>query len=385
MKVYFRKVFQMKKTSLFMAVILPVVFYVSTAGAAGTTGTTGTAGATGTAGTTGVTETTGAAGTTGTTGVTETTGITETTGTTGASGGAGPTEIDRVVAVVGQDVITLSEIQMQMAQKLDELNQRYVGEKLDIAKERLLKATINSLIDKYLELQEAKAEGVEVSKEEVDNAINDIMTKNHMDKAAFEAALEQEGYDTAEYRKTLRDQLTIMRLVARDVKSRITVKDADIVKYYNGHKSRFVHPASVEVAHIMFPAKDGDMDAAKKAADAARAEIMKGTSFEDMAVKCSGDKDAAKTCVLGTFGKGELAPDVEAAAFGMKAGDVSQPIKSDKGYQLIKVMKKTGGSTETLDDARPEIVDRLSSKEGEKLYARWIRGLRDKTYVEVRE
>ncbi len=327
----------MKKTGLFMAVILPMVFSVSAAGAAG------------------------------------------------ATGAAGPTEIDRVVAVVGQDVITLSEIQMQMAPKLDELNQRYEGEKLDVAKEKLLKATINSLVDKYLELQEAKAEGVEVPKEEVDSAINDIMKKNHMDKAQFESALEQEGYDTADYRENLKDQLTIMRLVARDVKSRITVKDADIAKYYNDHKAEFVHPASVEVAHIMFPAKDGDMDAAKKAADAARAEIMKGTSFEDMAVKCSGDKDAAKTCVLGTFGKGELAPDIEAAAFGMKEGDVSQPIKSDKGYQLIKVMKKTDAGSETLDDARPEIVDKLSSKEGEELYSKWIQGLRDKTYVEVRE
>lgn len=330
----------MKKTGLFMAVILPIVFFVSTAGAAGASG---------------------------------------------GSGGAGPTEIDRVVAVVGQDVITLSEIQMQMARKMDELNQRYEGEKLDVAKEKLLKATINSLIDKYLELQEAKAEGVEVSKKEVDSAIDDIMKKNHMDKAAFEAALEQEGYDTADYKKTLRDQLTIMRLVARDVKSKITVKDADIVKYYNEHKSKFVHPASVEVAHIMFPAKDGDMDAAKKAAEAARAEIIKGTSFEDMAAKCSGDKDAAKTCVLGTFGKGELAPDVEAAAFGMKAGEVSRPIKSDNGYQLIKVMKKTDAGAESLEDARPEIVDKLSSKAGDKLYSKWIQGLRNKTYVEVRE
>ncbi|MHB8173954.1 MAG: peptidylprolyl isomerase [Nitrospirota bacterium] len=298
---------------------------------------------------------------------------------------AGATEIDRVVAVVGQDVITLSELQMEMAPKLGELNQRYQGEELDVAKEKLKKATINGLIDKYLELQEAKVEGVEVTEEEVSSAIDDIMKKNHMDKAAFEAALEGEGYDTDDYRKNLKDQLTIMRLIARDVKSRITIKDADIVKYYNENKSKFIQPASVKVAQIMFPAKDGDMDAALKAANTARAQIMKGTSFEEMAEKCTGDKDAAKTCVLGTFGKGQLAPDIETAAFGMKQGDVSQPIKSDKGYQLIKVMEKADGSAKSLDEARAEIVDKLSSKLGEKLYSKWIQDLRNKTYVEVRE
>ncbi len=295
-------------------------------------------------------------------------------------------EIDRVVAVVGPDVITLSELQGEMAPALSQLKQRYDGEDLARAEEKLRKATVNGLVDKYLQVQEAKKEGIEVSKEEVDAAIDDIMKKNHMDKAAFDAALENEGYVADDYKQNLGDQLLIMRLVGHDVKSRISIKDEDIVKYYNDNKSKFVIPASVKVAHILFPAKDGDMDGALKAATEARAEIEKGTPFEEMAAKCTGDEGASKTCVLGTFGKGELAPDIEAAAFGLKQGEVSQPIKSDdKGYQLIKVMEKTEASSKTLDDARPEIVQELSAQQGEKLFAKWIGELREKAYVDVRE
>jgi parvulin-like peptidyl-prolyl isomerase len=294
-------------------------------------------------------------------------------------------EIDRIVAVVGPDVITLSELESEMAPSLAQLKQRYEGADLARAEERLKKATVNGLVDKCLQIQEAKKEGIEVSKEEVDAAISDIMKKNHMDKAAFDAALESEGYVADDYKKNLGDQLLIMRLVGHDVKARITIKDEDVVKYYNDNKSKFVIPASVKVAHILFPAKDGDTDAALKAANDARAEIEKGTSFEEMAAKCTGDDNASKTCVLGTFGKGELAPDIEAAAFAMKQGEVSQPIKSDDGYQLIKVMDKTEASSKTLEEARPEIVEELSAQQGEKLFAKWIGELREKTYVDVRE
>jgi parvulin-like peptidyl-prolyl isomerase len=295
------------------------------------------------------------------------------------------TEIDRVVAVVGTNVVTLSELQGEMAPALNELNQKYAGDELARASDRLKRAMLNNLVDKYLQLQEAKSQGIEVSREDVDNAISDIMKKNNMDDKAFAAALAGEGYTLEDYRKTLTDQLAIIRLINHAVKSRISVKESDVTDYYNSNKERFTKPESVRVANISFPAPDGDMDKALKNAEDARAAIVAGAPFEEMAAKCTGDPDAAKKCVLGSFGRGELSSDIEERAFKMAAGEVSEPIKTDKGYQLIKVIEKTQAGLKPLSEVRQQVVDELSSKQGEALFAKWVQELRKRTYVEIRD
>gem|GEM_PF-3637294 len=295
------------------------------------------------------------------------------------------TEIDRVVAVVGQNVITLSELQSEMAPALNELNQRYRGDELARMTERLKRSTLNNLIDKYLQIQEAKLQGIEVTTKEIDDAVADIMKKNNMDKAAFAAALENEGYSVNDYRKNLTEQLMILRLVNRAVKSKISIKEEEIVNYYNQNKEKFSEKETVRIANISFPAVDGDMDKALKSAEDARAQITAGTAFEDMAAKCVGNPEAAKTCVLGTFSRGEMTPAIEEKAFKMAEGEVSEPIRMNKEYQLIKVVQKTPAVTKTLAEARPQIVDALSSKQGEAYFARWVQDLRKHTYVEVRE
>ena len=293
-------------------------------------------------------------------------------------------EIDRIVAIVGSRVITLSELQTEMAPALADIQQRYRGDDLAAASDRLKRASLNNIVDRCVQLQEAKLEGIEVTDEEVNNAIDDIMKRNKMDMKGFKAALASEGYEFDDYKKSLAEQLTVMRLVSRAVKSRVSLKDSDITDYYNRNKEKFTQAASVRIANISFPAQAGNMDAALKNAEDARKQILAGTPFEEMAAKCTGEPNAAKTCVLGTFSKGELSADIETLAFTMNAGDVSEPIKGDKGYQLIKVMEKSAAATKTLAEARPQIVDELSSKQAEGLFADWIQDLRKRTYVEVR-
>lgn len=294
------------------------------------------------------------------------------------------TEIDRIIAVVGQQVITLSELQQEMAPALNELTQRLTGDELATAEDRLKRSTLNSLIDKHLQLEEAKLENIEADDSEVNSAIDDIKKKNNLDDAGLEQALEKEGYSLPDYKQSLKDQLTIIKLVNRAVKSRIAIKDDEVKEYYAKNKSKFSSPGSIRIADILFPAKDGDMDKAKEAAEAARKEIMAGTPFEEMAAKCTGDPNAAKTCVLGTFEKGELSKEIEGAAFKLSAGEVSEPIKIENGYRLIKVMEKTDDKQMTLDEARPQIVQELTEKQGEQLFAEWVQDLRNRTYVEIR-
>ncbi len=295
------------------------------------------------------------------------------------------TVIDKVVAVVGQDVVTLSELQSEMAPALAELNQKYRGEELARATDKLRRGTLNSLIDKYLQIQEAKVQGIDVTDADVDTAIADIMKKNNMDKDAFAAALAQEGYTPEDYKKNLKDQLAVLRLVNRAVKSKIMIKEDEVEEYYKENIAKFTTAENVRVANIMFPAQGGDMAKALQNANDARAKIMAGTEFEEMAATCSGDPKAAKTCVLGTFSKGELSSVIEERAFKMKTGEVSEPIQVENGYQLIKVMDHTTGGVKPLSEVRQQVVDQLTVQKGETLFAKWVQDLRKHTYVEIRE
>jgi parvulin-like peptidyl-prolyl isomerase len=127
------------------------------------------------------------------------------------------------------------------------------------------------------------------------------------------------------------------------------------------------------------------MTKALKAANDSLVQIKAGTPFEEMAAKCTGDPDMAKKCVLGTFGKGELSPVIEQAAFKMQTGEVSEPISVDNGYQLIKVMVHAQAQAQTIEEARPQIVEELTAKQGQDIFAKWVQELRKRTYVEIRD
>jgi peptidyl-prolyl cis-trans isomerase SurA len=298
---------------------------------------------------------------------------------------ADPALIDRVVAVVGDDVVTLSELQTEMAAPLADINSRYRGDDLARAADTLKRNTLNSLVDKKVQLQEARLNGITVDKADLDAAINDIMKRNNMDEEQLKAALMGEGYTLPDYRKMLEDQLMIIRLVSAAVRSKVLVEDAEVDAYYDAHKDEYTRKESVRVANIFFPAKDGDMAGALEAANAAKAQITAGTPFEEMAVKCTGDEGAAKSCVLGTFGQGELSPAINDLAFRMKAGEVSEPVELKGGYQLVKVMERADESVQPLDEVRGKIADEISATKSETLYAKWIQDLRKRTYVEIRD
>jgi peptidyl-prolyl cis-trans isomerase SurA len=293
--------------------------------------------------------------------------------------------IDRVVAVVGDDIITLSELQSEMAPTLADVEKRFRGDDLVRETDRLKRDALNQLIDRSLQLLEAKRLGIMVPQEDVDAAIQDIMDRNKMSREDFDKALAGEGYSFDEYKGNLEAQLLVIRLINREVRSKVLIDEADAKAYYEDNPDEFKTAASITLANIFFPADKGGMEQARENAAEARKKIEAGTPFEEMAVVCTGDDEAAKTCVLGSFKKGELSGKVEEVAFSLDAGEVSEPVKTEGGYQLIKTMNKVEAGIAPYDDAKEFIYEKLNSIRGEAVYANWLRDLRSNTYIEVRD
>jgi len=295
------------------------------------------------------------------------------------------TVIDRVVAIVGNDIITLSQLQSEMAPSMAAVKRKFAGDDLAREMSHLKRDTLNQLIDRTLQIAEAKKLGITVPKEDLDAALNDIMSRNKMTEADFKKALSAEGYTYSEYRANLEDQLLVIKLINLEVRSKVIVDESEAEEYYEEHKDKYTTPASVTIANIFFPADDGGMEAARKNAEDARRKMTEGTPFEQMAVQCTGDPKAGEKCVLGSFKKGELSGKIQDIAFSLKVGEVSQPIEMGNGYQLIKVMQKSEAGTTPYKDVESDIYNELSSRKAEAMFASWLDGLRANTYIEVRE
>jgi peptidyl-prolyl cis-trans isomerase D len=145
-----------------------------------------------------------------------------------------------------------------------------------------------------------------------------------------------------------------------------TVTDDEIAKYYAANKDSLHEPEQIHARHILVAVKDSDSEAAKQKAKERIEKIYKeakaGADFAKLAKDNSDGPSAPNGGDLGWFGKGAMVPDFEKAAFALKKGEVSEPVKTQFGWHVIKVEDKKEGTAETLEQARDEIKSRLAEE-----------------------
>lgn len=296
--------------------------------------------------------------------------------------------IDRVVAVVNDDVITMSELQKEIAVRAQEIRSSQKGKERETELSRLNKDILNLMVERHLQLDFAKKRGISVSDEEVKAAIEDIKKKNGFDDEALLNALEAKNMTFGEYRKTMREEIIVNKLVYREVKSRLTVTESEIAAYYKENKSAFATPATIEAKHALVSFSDQASDDTKKEAAQISGEIIaklkRGDDFKSVL------DDYAKAVVpvsgsnLGKIKKGSLVAELEAAAFALKAGEVTSSIKMADGYHIIKVYETTDAQIKPLKEVSSEISRILFNSKSEEQYYKWLKELRANSFIEVK-
>lgn len=169
--------------------------------------------------------------------------------------------------------------------------------------------------------------------------------------------------ETEEYKNNLKvlEKDLLTQLTINKVLSEVTVTDADALEYYNNNKESFVEQATVSAKHILV---EGEEECAK-----IREEIQNGTcTFEEAAMKYSSCPSKEQGGSLGSFGKGMMVPEFEEAAFVLELGTVSEPVKTQFGYHLIKVESRTEGKTSEFEDVKSQIINNLIQQRQERKY-----------------
>lgn len=292
--------------------------------------------------------------------------------------------LDRVVASVNDEAVTLSEIQEEGQPVIRKIVQDFVGEergrRVDEAEQRLLK----DLIDRRLLYQVAKKEGMLPSTAEVDGALVELKRNNNApDDAHFRALLKAEGLTMEQVRRTIAERLAIGRLLARQIRSSILLSEDEIAKYYQSHQDKFRRVPEAEIHHALFAVGPNQDEAqVRQRVDEALAKIRAGADFVATAKEYA-DNPFGSGADLLTVRQGELAPEIEAAAFGLPTGGVSDPIRTSAGFHLIKVEKVRAEPVASLSDVREAIREEIFQEKYEAKRKDYVASLRAKASIQV--
>jgi peptidyl-prolyl cis-trans isomerase SurA len=248
--------------------------------------------------------------------------------------------LDRIVAVVNDDVITFGELR----DRLQVARRQIVLEKITPPPDEVLqKQILERLILERLQLQLADKSGLQVSEADVDRAIEGIAGRNKMTVTALRERMKKEGIDPAAHRAQVRTQMLIDQLVDREVRSRVTVTDGEIDGFLAGLSQEMEYRLSHIFLSLPENATPTVIEAARQRAAELVARLRGGGDFQQLAVAHSQAPDALQGGHLGWKKPGQL-PDLFVNTLkAMNPGEISDALRSPNGFHILRLHERRGG------------------------------------------
>jgi len=295
--------------------------------------------------------------------------------------------IDRIVARVNDDVITLSQLQEDGLPLFERLRATFSGEELESEVRRAEREILEQLILKRLQLQYASQINLKASDNDVNAAVKDVLTRNNLTEESLVEMLAREGLTIQDYKERVREQIVLARLLNQAVRSRVSVDSSEVDAYYQAHEEEFKQPDAARVRHIFFridPGADSSVIAAtQRRATQVLQEARNGRDFEGLARQYSEDATAANGGDLGNIRRGQTVAAFEEVVFSLREGQISDVIRTPNGLHIVKVERSSQGSTRSLAEAREEVERRLLQEKMEARFREWTDDLRNKAFIEI--
>ncbi len=289
--------------------------------------------------------------------------------------------VDRVVAVVNKDVITLTELAEHTARAEAELRRQRIA-----APERtvLERQVLERLVLDKAQLQLAASTGMRVDELQLDRAVQRVAQNNNMTLAELRRALERDGVEFERFRAELREQILLTRLREREVDDRVQVSEAEVDLYLEEHKASLAAKVEYDVAHVLVrvpeQARPEQVEQARARAERVRDEARTGGDFARLAASHSDAGDALQGGALGWRAPGRLPELFAEALAGMQPGAVSEPLRSPAGFHVVKLLGRRGaGDAAPVTQTRARhILVKTNEIVSEEDARRRLQGLRER-------
>jgi parvulin-like peptidyl-prolyl isomerase len=295
--------------------------------------------------------------------------------------------VDRVVAVVNQEIITLSEVEKW----IDPLKQEIVaGDRLERRDriERLHRQVLDRLIEEKLIDQEVKKSGIKISSKEIEATVEEVRRRNAVTEEALEKALAVEGLTLETYKKQIEKGLQRQRLVNWSVKVEVKAGEKELRDFYQKNVGRYRMNETYRPGHILFvipkEATPGEIREIRKRGQEILEKIKKGEDFGEMALLYSQDASARNHGDLGFFKKGELFPAFERETLRLKVGEVSGLVRTEFGFHIIKLLDRKGVEPLPYEEVSEKVKADYYDGEMEKAFKQFLSTLKEKAVIEIK-
>jgi len=298
--------------------------------------------------------------------------------------------VDRVVAIVNDDVITLSEVEQEGRKLFQQIARQVPTAELDTNLDKARKEVLSSLIDKALVEQRAKALGVTVDDKEITMAMETMAANNHMDVDTLKSKIVAQGISVDDYRNRLKWQILQSKVINYEIRSKIVITEEKARQYYQQQGVKDI-PEGYHILQIglqwgtnkKYPNRDKALAQAKQL----EKMLAEQQSFSELAREYSDLPSASDGGDLGYFAKNELAAFMKEAILKMKPGETSPIVEaSDNTLQILKLLSiKSGDVVERppFDSVKQEIIHKLQDEELDRQFARWLKDIRAQAYIKT--
>jgi len=258
-------------------------------------------------------------------------------------------ELDRIVAIANDNVITLSELEAETRTIKQQLRAQNTKPPSD---DILHKQVLERLIVKRLQLEIAASNNVRVDDQTLNLALHNIATQNNLSLAQFRDVLEKDGFNFDKFRENIRDEITIRRLQARQVDNRVTVTDREVEDFLATQGAHASANREYHLAHILIAVPEASspekIQAARRKAEEVLHELRSGADFSQIAVASSDGQQALQGGDLGWRKAGQLPTIFSDVVVKLQDGEVSDLIRSPSGFHIIKLVKVRGESQHVI-------------------------------------
>ena len=281
---------------------------------------------------------------------------------------------DGIVAIVNSDLIMLSEMKRELAPERERIQKEYRGDALARRLKTAEYMALTSMIERKLQLQEAKVRGVTVTDQEAQQAIRQMKQQG--------GAVDETNPEDI---KRAREQLILLRIVDREVRGGVMVAESDMKRYFQEHRDRFALSEEYTLSQILIRPRSPDNTAeAREKVREVIARLKQGESFEDLALRFSDGPNASQGGHLGLVRQGELLPGIERTIATLVPGGISDVIETPEGFHIVRLEDKKPKQYRPYEQVRAEIQGLVFQQKMEDVFQAWLENLKNKAYIEIK-
>jgi peptidyl-prolyl cis-trans isomerase SurA len=302
--------------------------------------------------------------------------------------GAEAAVVDRILAVVNEDVITQYDMDTLLRPLVQNIKSQQLPPERELQTLRQLRAEmLNNLIDTKLTEQEVKRYNITITDEEVENYIQRLKQQRSTTDEQLRGFLAEQGMTLEEYRREVKLQLQRTKLVNREVRSKVVITEAEIRAYYEKNKAKYGGGTQYHLWNLFVKlppqASTQDREAAQSMLEEVLAELRRGRRFQEIVRMTAQLSLNVQGSDLGLFRIEELTPRLREVVRGLKAGQFSPVVETDFGYQIVFVEEIKETVSRPLPQVEAEIQDILFRERVDSRFTAWLSDLRKRSHIKI--